>query len=427
MNTLKILVLLPLYCLPSILCAQMDSNDTEMKWMKGWTEFAPNQKEYPEAEESINNIITVDTYLKNNKVYLLSGDVYVTNGASLIIQEGTIIRGDVEDKGSLIITKGAQLIAQGTKIAPIVFTSNNPKKARKSGDWGGIIIAGNHKMNTPSGTGVMEGNHFPQYSTYGGGLEDDTVTNLMSYIRIEYAGKKINYSKEMNGLTLYALGKNSMINNIMVSYSGDDSYECFGGMLNMHHLISYKAQDDDFDFTKGYQGELNTIIAIRHPYITDASGSYAIEIDGYNAKDGFISPQSLTKVSIKNSNFINLTTRVNYKHTVAAIALNNWGKLKITDSKISGYANVVKLDASFKSFQDIKTAFSLDNNIVNVHAQNIITTAAIDKNTLNSIVKYNLYTNKFQNATEFFTAPMHKHNPIFTLRQEIFDSSTVMQ
>ncbi|MDR0574060.1 MAG: hypothetical protein LBG96_08545, partial [Tannerella sp.] len=56
--------------------------------------------------------------------YILSGFVYVTNGVTLTIEPGVIIRGDKASKGTLIVERGAKINAEGTAEKPIVFTSN---------------------------------------------------------------------------------------------------------------------------------------------------------------------------------------------------------------------------------------------------------------------------------------------------------------
>ena len=55
---------------------------------------------------TVSGDITTNTNWTNNNQYILSGFVYVTSGAELTIQEGTIIKGDKTTKGSLIITRG---------------------------------------------------------------------------------------------------------------------------------------------------------------------------------------------------------------------------------------------------------------------------------------------------------------------------------
>ncbi|WP_438710285.1 hypothetical protein ACSTS3_14585 [Aquimarina muelleri] len=252
-----------------------------MTWTKGWTSFDPNNQEYPEPEKILPNIIDSDLYLKNDTTYLLSGNVYVINNATLTIQEGTTIRCNVENVASLVVTKGAKLLAKGTKGFPIVFTSNKPKKNRKSGDWGGIIIAGAGKVNSISGSGIIEGDLNPIYSVYGGNQVDEETT-ILRHVRIEFPGNISKNGIASNGLSLYGIGTSSIIEDIMVSYSGNDSYNIRGGKNNISKLISFKAQGDDYQITEGFKGNLNNILAIRHPYINSPQGSYALKLDGFN-------------------------------------------------------------------------------------------------------------------------------------------------
>ncbi len=420
---LKSISIIIFYSLSFLSFSQTEINDNQMSWIKGWTNFDPNRREYPEPEEVLPNIIDSDSYLKNDVTYLMSGNVYVINNATLTIQEGTIIRCDVENTASLVITKGSKLMANGSKGFPIVFTSNRPQKSRKAGDWGGIVIAGSGTINSPAGSKTIEGNFLPQYSSYGGTQENE-LTTMMSYVRIEYAGKKINQSKELNGLSLYALGSNSIINNVMISYSADDSFECFGGNVNMSNLISYKAKDDDYDFTLGYNGELSNILAIRHPYISDISGSYAIEADGYDKKEGFIDLEALSNIRIKNATLVNLSDQSNYQYTTAAISSKNLAKLNLTDMRISGFANVVKFDKTYKSYSDLQKYFLLENSVFNVHSKSVLTQYSTTINT-DQLLKYNMYTNHFKSAADLFTDPFDEKKPIFTLKDS--GNYTVMQ
>ncbi|AXT61129.1 hypothetical protein D1816_12490 [Aquimarina sp. AD10] len=404
--------------------SQTKSYDDQMKWMKGWTNFDPNHEDYPEAEEKLPNIINTDSYLSNDVVYLMSGNVYITDNATLTIQEGTIIRCDTEDASSLVVTKGSRLIAKGSKTLPIVFTSNNTKRSRNPGDWGGIIVIGSGKVNAATSK-TVEGNFLAQYAEYGGSREDENTTE-MSYVRIEYAGKKINQSKELNGLSLYALGKNSILHHIMISYSADDSFEVFGGSANMNNLISFKAKDDDYDFTLGYTGMLDNILAIRHPYISDSSGSYAIEADGYDPKSGLDATRILSEIHIKNATLINLSDISNYKFTTAAISSKNMAKLNVTQSRISGFANVVLFDTSYTSYTDLENKFLLENSIFNVHGPTVIAKSQFATiGNIDQLLKYNMYTKHFQAVDNVFVDPFHRKHPKFTIKDS--DTYTVMQ
>ncbi len=51
----------------------------------------------------VKDSISTNTHWTNDNQYLLIGFVYVTNGVTLSIDPGTIIKGDKTSKGALII------------------------------------------------------------------------------------------------------------------------------------------------------------------------------------------------------------------------------------------------------------------------------------------------------------------------------------
>lgn len=222
--------------------------------------------------------INSNAVLSSSKKYLLRGFVNVNPPATLTIEPGTIIYGEKDSKGTLIINRGAKIIANGTKDRPIVFTSQQPVGQRGPGDWGGIIIAGNARINVPGGTATIEGG---TGTVYGGGANpnDDDNSGILRYVRIEFPGIAFLPDNEINGLTLGGVGRGTTLEYIQVSYSGDDSFEWFGGNVNAKYLISYKCVDDDFDMDFGYSGNLQFGFSLREPNIADISGSNGFEID----------------------------------------------------------------------------------------------------------------------------------------------------
>ncbi|MEJ5262083.1 MAG: hypothetical protein WHT45_05345 [Ignavibacterium sp.] len=130
------------------------------------------------ADSVIEGNINSNAFLSKNKRYLLRGFVNVNSPATLTIQAGTVIYGEKVSKGTLIINRGAKLIADGTANEPIVFTSQELPGNRGPGDWGGIIIAGNATINVPGGTATIEGG---TGTIYGGGTtpnDNDNSGNL---------------------------------------------------------------------------------------------------------------------------------------------------------------------------------------------------------------------------------------------------------
>ena len=110
----------------------------------------------PTVTEVTGEISANTTWSASNK-YLLKGFVYVTNGATLTIEAGTVIKGDKTTMGTLIIEQGGKIMAEGTAAKPIVFTSNAPVNFRNRGDWGGLIICGKAPINVSGGTAQIEG------------------------------------------------------------------------------------------------------------------------------------------------------------------------------------------------------------------------------------------------------------------------------
>ncbi|MEJ5262082.1 MAG: T9SS type A sorting domain-containing protein [Ignavibacterium sp.] len=101
---------------------------------------------------------------------------------------------------------------------------------------------------------------------------------------------------EINGLTLGGVGSGTIIENVQVSFSGDDSFEMFGGNVNAKNLISFRGVDDDFDMDFGYRGNIQFAFAVRDPNIADISGSNGFETDN-DGTGTFNTPRTLPIIS----------------------------------------------------------------------------------------------------------------------------------
>lgn len=242
--------------------------------------------------------ITFNLVLSKTTVYLMKGFNYVENGASITIPEGTVILGDFETKGTLIIKRGGKIFANGTPDAPVVFTSERPAGLRAPGDWGGVIILGRSGINTVTGadSAEIEGFGAGLGPIYGGQPRvDNDNSGVFRYVRLEFPGVNLTgiSGNEINGLTMGGVGSGTVIEYVMVSYSGDDSYEWFGGTVNCKHLIAYKGVDDDWDTDNGFRGHVQFGLSVRDTGIVDASTSNGFESDNnVNSPVNFNSPRT---------------------------------------------------------------------------------------------------------------------------------------
>jgi PKD repeat protein len=246
-------------------------------WTSGWSNFNAENTIYPATTTIVETDITANTTWSG--VILLKNKVYVKNNRTLTILPGTIIRGDKLTQGSLIITRGAKIDAQGTASQPIIFTSNEAVGNRNEGDWGGLVILGLARNNQPGGVANIEG-IAPTTDTQFGGNFDNDNSGTLRYVRIEFAGIALEPNKEINGITFGSVGSATTVDYIQVSHSGDDSFEWFGGTVNCKHLIAYRGLDDDFDTDFGYRGRVQFGLIIRDASVSDGPGdSNAFECD----------------------------------------------------------------------------------------------------------------------------------------------------
>ena len=146
------------------------------------------------------------------------GTVHVANKATLTIEPGTVIRGDFATTGTLTVTRGSRIVAEGTETNPIVFTSNKPASERKPGDWGGVILMGDAPINRFGGISASFYEPNPIYNPFGGNNETGD-TGILKYVRIEFAGKRLKGKYAFDALTLAGVGNMTKIENVQTSFS----------------------------------------------------------------------------------------------------------------------------------------------------------------------------------------------------------------
>lgn len=332
-----------------------------------------------------------------DKIYRLHGFVRVgtdpnstgqpTATGTLTIEPGTVIIGDRETKGTLIVQRGSKIVAQGTKEKPIVFTSERPVGQKEPGDWGGLVICGRARNNNPGGVGELEG----QYGGFHGGTDDADNSGVLTFVRIEFAGIPIQPNQEVNSLTMGSVGAGTRIENVMCSYGLDDAFEWFGGTVNAKNLIAYRNLDDDFDVDNGFKGTVQFAIGIRGGSLADQSGSNGFEVDNDGtgtAAEPFTSPQfsNVTIIGPKKNRETAISTQF---QNAAHLRRNN--KIKIYNSFFTGYPNGIFIDGGPTS-------------------QNAVNNDLVIKNTILAGVE-NWGGNGYGSASADGSAPQHPNNP----------------
>ncbi|WP_211341741.1 hypothetical protein [Ulvibacterium marinum] len=231
----------------------------------------------------LTGTITSDLELDPAIAYFLEGNLSIESGATLTIPAGTVITADVEDGEEtstyVVIQQGASIDIQGTASDPVIMTSAN----QEPGDWGGLVIAG--EATTTEGvdaTAEVGG------IIYGGTDDTDSSGNI-DYLIINYAGAQIDSESQYNGLTLYAVGSGTTIDNVAIFNGTDDGVEFFGGTVSASNFYLENNEDDAIDWTEGWNGTLTNAYVVH-----TGSFSTVVEADGQNENPSLV---NLTAVS----------------------------------------------------------------------------------------------------------------------------------
>lgn len=229
--------------------------------------------------------------LTADKKYLLKGQVFVRSGKVLTLEPGTVVLGDKRTRATLIIDRGGKLEANGTLDKPIVFTSNQEEGIRDRGDWGGIVILGNASCNQPDPAieGITPAVYFganPANTRSTTTAVDNESSGTLRFVRVEFGGIEITPNNETNSITMGGVGNGTVMENVMVSFGGDDGFEWFGGSVNCKNLVSFATWDDDFDVDFGFSGNVQFGLIVRYSGFADQSQSNGFECDnGPNDND----------------------------------------------------------------------------------------------------------------------------------------------
>lgn len=232
------------------------------------------------TEGVLQGDITCDRTLVKDTAYTIRGYAKVKNGAVLTIPAGTTLRGDATVAGSsLWILRGSQIQANGTAAEPIVFTSSKAAGTRAPGDWGGLIVVGNGIINR-TGTILTEGPAGTN-EQYSGGTDNADNSGTLRYVRMEFAGYDVSggAGQELNSFSMYAVGSGTTLEYAESMTGLDDGFEFWGGAMDGRYLVSYESGDDHFDWSEGYRGRNQFLIAFQSARVPPAPGRGTLSTD----------------------------------------------------------------------------------------------------------------------------------------------------
>jgi hypothetical protein len=336
-------------------------------------EEIPTPEEVTYGTILVTSNITADTTWSADSIYQLAGRIFVTNGATLTIEAGTIIKGETgiaTEASALIIARGSKINAVGTAQRPIIFTTvdddidysdtgtgnfRSPNlTANQNGLWGGLIILGNAPISASVSEVQIEGIPSSEVNGLYGGSTPEDNSGILRYVSIRHGGTDIGSGNEINGLTLGGVGNGTIIDNIEVVANQDDGIEWFGGTVDVTNAVVWKSGDDAIDTDQAWSGTLTNFVVV------SPSGN-CLELDG---PEGTLQGTHTIELgSIKADacgKLIQLDATLNNGNQPSAVNLN--------------YLFFTNITATSQNIDNVNIAGVTFNNVLlNVDAANLIT------------------------------------------------------
>ncbi len=274
--------------------AVLSVTDKESQVTVSTAVFTITEEEVEETEITVSEDVTEDTTWEAGKEYTLAGRIAVTDGATLTIEAGCIIKGAAgsgTNATALIITQGSKINAVGTAELPIIFTSVADEISYDdlvagdfaspnldpayNGLWGGLIILGYAPISVDGDATTASIEGIPSTDTDGtyGGTDAADNSGVLQYVSIRHGGANIGDGNEINGLSLGGVGSGTTIDHIEIVGNQDDGIEFFGGSVSLSDVVSWNVGDDGLDTDQGWSGTVDNFIII-------TPSDNAFELDG---------------------------------------------------------------------------------------------------------------------------------------------------
>ena len=218
----------------------------------------------------VSGSIVTNTTFVPECTYVLQSQVVVgraepvseADRVTLTVRAGTRILGDVASRGSLVISQGGRLVAEGQADAPIVMTSSNEPGSRAAGDWGGLVLNGNAPINCElrksNAKSVCVGGGPSAGGSYGG-VESADNSGFLRYLRIEFAGASVE-GEAWPALSVRGVGSGTTLDFVQVHRSGGAGVRVLGGTGHVKHLVVSHAEGPSLQWNDGWTGGAQFVV-----------------------------------------------------------------------------------------------------------------------------------------------------------------------
>jgi hypothetical protein len=281
------------------------------------------------VDPTTKNLLSPNTTLTCNNLYVLDTRVYVNDGQDLFVEPGTVVKANSNPGAAhaIIVARGGQIWANGNEACPIIMTAaadplDGSYSVQNRGQWGSLILLGraytNKRTNdndptatATNGVGTIEGlaagddRHL--YGMPIGQEMNEDNSGVLRYVSLRHGGQIIGANNEINGLTMGGVGRGTTIDHVEVVSNLDDAFEWFGGTVNCKNLVAYHCDDDYIDYDQGYNGKIQFFYGVQGPDNSGGAnnqGDNGFECDGDDASTNIANGGISSNPTIYNATII---------------------------------------------------------------------------------------------------------------------------
>ena len=257
--------------------------ESDRRIRRAWAKFPVARHGQLLNRRGFDREITADLTLRSDTLYYLLHQLFVRDGATLTIEPGTLVQA-WGPHAAIIVEKGARIVAEGTRQAPVVLTCSLAPGLRGPGCWAGLRILGQAPVTRLEGTaeGVLPADR-PVY----GGTDPRDWSGSLRYVRVEFAGAGAESGTSAPAIGFHGVGDATAIEYLQAHASLGPAIAFAGGTAACDHCVASGSGAAGLAWERGWRGSAT------HLYVQHSNGG-TDGIDGANDDQGWdLEPRSL--------------------------------------------------------------------------------------------------------------------------------------
>ena len=297
---------------------QVRGFEEPLQTRRAWAKFVVAERGQLLNRRGFTREVRDELTLTADAIYYLQHQLFVRDGATLTIEPGTFLQA-WGPQTAIIVEPGGQIVAEGTREAPVVLTCSEPVGQRRPGCWGGLRLLGRAPVTRLEG--IVPGVLPAERAVYGGRDAEDS-SGVLRYVRVEFAGAAAEPETTAPAIGLYGAGSSTVLDHVQARSSGGDGFAFAGGNAGCSHCVASGSGGSGLSWERGWRGDASHVY-VQHGREGGDGISGTHDAEGHDRE-----PRSMPTVS--NVTLVHAAPYGRHERSAVAVRLS-------TGSAIQGY------------------------------------------------------------------------------------------